>query len=58
LVLGAAGLLLMLGKYTIVYRVLEHIPVLQSTRLPARFSLIWTLAIAALSAFGLDALLR
>ncbi|HET9887277.1 MAG TPA: hypothetical protein VFR10_07155, partial [bacterium] len=58
MVLGATGLLLMLGKYTIVYRVLEHIPVLQSTRLPARFSLIWSTAIAALSAFGLDALLR
>lgn len=57
LVLGAAGLLLMLGKYTIVYRALEQIPVLQSTRLPARFSLLWTLVVAALAGFGLDALI-
>jgi heme A synthase len=58
LVLAAAGLLLMLGKYTVVYRALEQIPVLQSTRLPARFALVWTLAIAALAGFGLDALLQ
>jgi hypothetical protein len=56
--LAAASFLLMLGKYTVLYRAIEFIPLLQSTRLPARFILILTFAIAALAGLGFDALLK
>jgi hypothetical protein len=57
---GALSLsfVLMLGKYTPLYRLAAWIPLLQSTRLPSRFSLLFTLALALLAGLGLDALLQ
>jgi len=55
---AALSFLLMLGKYTPLYRVLTWIPLWQSTRLPGRFALPFTLAVALLAGLGLDALLR
>jgi hypothetical protein len=55
---ASVALLLMLGKYTPVYRMLGALPLLQSTRLPARFSLLFTLFVALLAAAGLEALMR
>lgn len=55
---AAAAFVLMLGKYTPLYHVVSWIPLLQSTRLPARFALPWTLAVTALAGLGLDALAR
>ncbi len=55
---GAVSLLLMLGKYTPAYRAVGAFPLLQSTRLPARFALTFSLSLALLAALGLDALLR
>ena len=55
---GAVSFVLMLGKYTPLYHVVSWIPLLQSTRLPARFALPWTVAMVVLGALGLDALLR
>ena len=55
-VLGASvSLLLMLGKYTPIYEGFTALPLLQSTRLPARFSLLFTLFTALLAGAGLDA---
>ncbi len=56
--LAAASFVMMLGKYTAFARVLELVPVLQSTRLPARWALPFSLAVAALAGLGLDALVR
>ncbi len=50
------SLLLMLGRYTPVYRILSFIPVLESTRLPGRFALPFTFALIMLAGLGLDAL--
>jgi hypothetical protein len=55
---AAASFVLLLGKYTPVYHVVSWIPLLQSTRLPARFALPWTVAVTVLAALGLDALAR
>jgi hypothetical protein len=54
--LASVSFLLMLGRYTPVYRILTMIPLLESTRLPARFALPFTFAVAALAGLGLDAL--
>ena len=56
--LGALSFVLMLGRFTPVYHVLAWIPIVRSTRLPARFSLLLTLSLAILAALGLDALQR
>ncbi len=56
--IAAVSFLLMLGRYTPVYRLLTFVPLLESTRLPARFALPWTFAVAALAGLGLDALRR
>ncbi len=55
---AALSFLLMLGKYTPLYRILTWIPLWQSTRLPGRFALLFGLALALLAGLGLDALLR
>jgi hypothetical protein len=55
---AAVSLLLMLGKYTPVYRALSWLPLLSSTRLPARWAMLFTLAAAVLAGLGVDALLR
>ncbi|MFN8178121.1 MAG: hypothetical protein U0167_09335 [bacterium] len=56
--LASLSFVLMLGRYTPVYRIVAWIPVVRSTRLPARFALLFTLALAMLAALGLDALQR
>ncbi len=55
---GALAFILMLGRFTPVYRVLAWVPVVQSTRLPARFAMLLALALAVLAGLGLDALRR
>ena len=57
-IITALSFLLMLGKFTPVYRVLAWLPLLQSTRLPARFAIPFTLGLALLAGVGLDALGR
>lgn len=50
--------LLMLGKYTFVMDLAHRIPVLGSSRIPVRFHLWLTLAVAALGAVGVDRMSR
>ncbi|MCA9752993.1 MAG: hypothetical protein KC591_12430, partial [Gemmatimonadetes bacterium] len=57
-ILAAISFVLMLGRFTPAYRVLTWLPLFQSTRLPSRFALPFTLALAILAAIGLDALIR
>ena len=54
-ILGVVGVVMALGRWNPMYRSLQHVPVLNLFRVPARY-LYWTsLALAALSASGLDA---
>ncbi len=46
--------ILMLGANTPVYRLLYHVPILNKFREPSRHAVIWTFAVAILSAYGLD----
>lgn len=55
---GLLGALLMLGRFTCVMDYAQHIPVLGSSRIPVRFHLWVTLAVAALAAVGVDRLAR
>jgi hypothetical protein len=55
---AALSLLLMFGKYTPAYRALSWVPLLSSTRLPARWALLFTLALVTLAGLGVDALTR
>ncbi|HEV7903708.1 MAG TPA: YfhO family protein [Pyrinomonadaceae bacterium] len=45
-----------LGKHTPIYGWLYHVPVVNSFRVPSRFSYVWTFAASVLSAYGWDAL--
>jgi len=57
-IVGVIGLALALGKHNPVYWLLwKFIPGFNLFRVPARFGLIWTFAIAVLAGFGLDRLL-
>ncbi len=57
-VLGAIGVVLAFGRWNPLYGLLHHVPVLNLFRVPARY-LYWTsLALAILSAMGLDDALR
>ncbi|HKP72837.1 MAG TPA: hypothetical protein VJT82_07865, partial [Pyrinomonadaceae bacterium] len=49
---------LILGKYTPVYGLLYHVPVVNSFRVPSRFAFVWTFAASILAAYGWDALER
>lgn len=57
IVVGIGGLL-MLGRYTFVFDVLHRVPVLGSSRIPVRFHLWVSLAVAALAGVGVDRLAR
>lgn len=57
-ILGSLSFLLMLGDGTIVSRILAHVPVVQSTRLPARWALTFALSFASLAGLGMESLLR
>ncbi|MDR3639449.1 MAG: YfhO family protein [Isosphaeraceae bacterium] len=56
-VVGVGGVL-MLGRYTFLFDVLHRIPVVGSSRIPVRFHLWVSLAVAALAAVGVDRLAR
>ena len=56
--LAALGGLLMLGRYTFLFDLAHRVPVLGSSRIPVRFHLWVTLAVAALAAVGVDRLAR
>lgn len=55
-VLCCLAYLFMLGNLTPLYEVIARIPVYQSTRLPARWALLFTLGIAQLAGLGWTAL--
>ena len=58
LVIGLAGLFFAFGRWNPLYRYLQHVPVLNLFRVPARY-LYWTsLALATLAAIGAAGLLR
>ena len=56
--LSGVAVVLMLGKFTILFDDAEKIPVVGSSRIPVRFHLWLALAVAALSAVGVDRLER
>ena len=56
--LAAVGGVLMLGRFTFLFDLAHRIPVLGSSRIPVRFHLWVTLAVAALAAIGVDRLAR
>ncbi len=56
--LAGAGVVLMLGRFSIVWDVLYRVPVLGSGRIPVRYHLWLTLAVAALAGVGVDRLAR
>ena len=51
---AVVGFVLTLGAHTPFYRIVYHVPVLNSFRVPSRHTFEWTLAISMLSAFGWD----
>ncbi len=57
-VLGALGLLLMLGKYTFLMDVFPHIPFINTGRIPVRYHLWFATSTAVLAAVGVDRLAR
>lgn len=56
--LGGIGLLLMLGRFTILFDPMAYIPIIGSGRIPVRYHLWVALAVAALAAIGVDDLTR
>ncbi|MDX2038539.1 MAG: YfhO family protein [Isosphaeraceae bacterium] len=52
------SLLLMLGRFTFLFDHLHRVPILGSSRIPVRFHLWMSLAIAALAAAGVDRIIR
>src|SRR5205823_2950996 len=57
-VVGLAGAVLMLGRYTFVMDYWNRVPILGSARIPVRHHLWVTLSVAALAAVGVDRLAR
>ena len=57
-VLCGVGMLLMLGRYTCVFDYMNRIPVVGSSRIPVRYHLWVSLAVAALAGVGVDRLAR
>lgn len=58
ILLGGVGSLLMLGRYTAVFDLMHRIPVVGSSRIPVRYHLWVTVAVATLAAVGADRLAR
>lgn len=58
LILAGIASLLMLGRFTLLFDVMHKIPVVGSSRIPVRFHLWLSLAVAALAAVGTDRLAR
>ncbi len=57
-VLGGLGGLMMLGRFTFLFDLMPRIPILGSGRIPVRYHLWVTLAVAALAGVGVDRLSR
>jgi hypothetical protein len=57
LVVGV-GMTLMLGRFTAIFDGMNYVPILGSSRIPIRYHLWVSLAVAALAAVGLDRLAR
>ena len=57
-ILAGAALLLALGGYTPLYRLLVHVPGFNFFRVPARWLFIAGFSLSILAGYGLDALLR
>jgi hypothetical protein len=57
-ILATVGTLLMLGRFTFLMDYAHRIPVLGSSRIPVRFHLWVSLAVAALAAIGADRIAR
>jgi hypothetical protein len=57
-ILAGLGGLFMLGRYTCVFDFMNQIPVIGSARIPVRYHLWLSLAVAALAAVGVDRLSR
>jgi Bacterial membrane protein YfhO len=58
LLVAVLGLLLIMGDYTPLYRLLYYIPVINKFRHPWRHTYEWTLGASMLAAFGWDAAAR
>jgi hypothetical protein len=56
-VIGLVGLALAFGPDNPIYRVLSHVPVINSFRAAGRYLLLWTVAGSALAAEGVEGLL-
>ncbi|PWT96260.1 MAG: hypothetical protein C5B55_00225, partial [Blastocatellia bacterium] len=52
--LALLALFLMMGRFTPLYTVVYHVPVLNRFRVPSRHTFEWTFAIAVLAAYGWD----
>jgi hypothetical protein len=58
IILAGLGGVMMLGRYTALFDLMPKLPVLGSSRIPVRYHLWVSLAVAALSAVGADRLAR
>jgi len=57
-ILLGVGVLFMLGKFTAVFDYMNRVPIVGSSRIPVRYHLWVSLAVAALGAVGVDRLAR
>lgn len=55
-VLTVVALLLMLGRYGVLYDACQYFPVLRGMRFPVRLSLWWSLSLGTLAAWGVERL--
>ena len=58
IVLAGLGLLFMLGRYTCLFDYMNLVPIVGSSRIPVRYHLWVSLAVAALASVGVDRLSR
>lgn len=58
IILAGLGSILMLGRYTMLFDGMHRIPIVGSSRIPVRYHLWVSLAVAALAAVGADRLAR
>ncbi len=56
--LAMVGAVMMLGRFTVVFDVMPHVPIIGSGRIPVRYHLWVVLAVSALAAVGVDRLSR
>jgi hypothetical protein len=58
IVLAGLGMLFMLGRYTCLFDFMNKVPIVGSSRIPVRYHLWVSLAVAALASVGVDRLAR